>query len=320
MFKKDKIKKEKSLIETLVSRQKFKYKCIDKTILDNENAVIVVEEKYGIVMIHEKLINGKLVKINEWFMDRYYFYSIYDSNLLGIFVMHQKTEDKYILDNENAIIVIKDENGYVMIHERLVDDDLVEINRWPMDNYYFGSIHDAAPIESLGLFKIQSGRGTFDALYDYKNDKFVIPPKTWEDIDFGRCDQYLEKYNGVLAYFSISSDYEKDDLFTYENEITGEEIEKSFRVKDGYYAIINFDGTIRENKLFKGSTFSKITEIIDLDKYESLDAFKEERKKICNDIKKKQKQEYYQMIEERNDGNISPYLDSEVARIFNLKK
>ena len=320
-------KKRKSLIEKLVYRQKFDKKCIDKCVLDNENAVVVVEEKYGHSMIHEKLVGGKLVEDKRWHLDDYYFYSIHyiqDNNFLKILVKHQKAEDKYILDKENAIIVIKDGNGYAMIHERLIDDNLVEINRWPLDNYYYSyrsDERDKAHIWSLDLFKIQSGRGTYNALYDYKNDKFVIPPKIWDRIRVGKDDLYLKKYNGILASFNISSDKEKDDVFTYENEITGEKIEESFKVNDGYYyAIINLDGTIRGNKLFKGSTFPKITEIIDLDKYESLDAFKEERKKICNDTKKKQKQEYYQMIEERNDGNISPYLDSEVARIFNLKK
>ena len=103
--------------------------------------------------------------------------------------------------------------------------------------------------------------------------------------------------------------------------MTNEKIVESFGVKDGtYYAILNTDGTIRGNKLFKGSSFSKISQIIDLDQYESLDAFKQERKQLCNDKKQKQKQEYQQMIETRNDGSISPYLDSEVAKVLGLKK
>lgn len=63
------------------------------------------------------------------------------------------------------------------------------------------------------------------------------------------------------------------------------------------------------------SMFSRISQIIDLDEYESLDAFKQDRKQICN----AQKQEYQQMIETRNDGSISPYLDSEVAKVLGLK-
>lgn len=145
--------------------------------------------------------------------------------------------------------------------------------------------------------------------------------KTWELVESGRNNSILKKYNGFLASFGIRSDYEEDDVYAYDNPITGERIVESFVVEDGdYYAILNIDGTIRGNKLFKGKSFSKITKIIDLDEYESLDAFKKERKQLCNDKKQKSKQEYYQLVESRNDGSISPYLDSEVAKVLNLKK
>ena len=59
-------------------------------------------------------------------------------------------------------------------------------------------------------------------------------------------------------------------------------------------------------------------QIINLDNYKSLDEFKKMRKDVCNEIKQKKKQEYYQMFEDRKDGSISPYLDSEVAEIIGL--
>lgn len=237
-------------------------------------------------------------------------------------VSYQNTKDRYILDEEDAIIVIHSDEttGYIMIHERLVDDKLVEINRWPMTGYYFGYIHDITPIKELHLFKIQNGN-QFNALYDYKSGNFVIPRKTWDIVEFGRDNELLKKYNGFLASFNISSDYENDDVYAYDNEITGEKIVESFSVKDGiYYAILNIDGTIRGNKLFKGNSFSKITKIIDLDEYESLDEFKKERKQLCNVQKQKSKQEYYKLLESRKDGSVSPYLDNEVAKILNFKK
>ena len=118
----------------------------------------------------------------------------------------------------------------------------------------------------------------------------------------------------------MSSDYEEGDVFPYTNPVTNEKMVASFGFDDGiYYAILNIDGTIRGNKLFKGSSFSRISQIIDLNEYESLGAFKQERKQLCNDKKKKLKQEYQQMIEARNDGSISPYLDSEVAKVLGLK-
>lgn len=238
-------------------------------------------------------------------------------------VSRQKTEDRYILDDEDAIIVIHSDEptGYIMIHQRLVNDKLVEINRWPIRSYYFGSIHSVTPIKELNLFQVQNNCGNFNAIYDYKKGKFVVPQNTWGLVESGRSNSLLKKYGGFLASFSISSNYEDDDVYAYENPITGERIVESFGVRDGnYYAILELDGTIRGNKLFKGCSFSKITKIIDLDEYESLEEFKKERKQLCNDTKKKQKQEYYQMLETRNDGSISPYLDSEVAKVLNLKK
>ena len=238
-------------------------------------------------------------------------------------VSRQQTEDRYILDDEDAIIVIhSDEStGYIMIHERLVDGKLVEINRWPLRSYYFGSIHDVTVIEDLNLFQVQNNGGNFNALYNYKEGRFVVPQNTWGLVESGRGNSILKKYNGFLASFEIRSDYEEDDVYAYDNPITGERIVESFGVGDGYYyAILDIDGTIRGNKLFKGKSFSKITQIIDLDEYESLDAFKKERKQLCNDKKQKSKQEYYQLLESRNDGSISPYLDSEVAKVLNLKK
>ena len=241
-------------------------------------------------------------------------------------VSSQLAEDKYILDDENAIMVIKNNDThthsehYIMIHQRLQNGRLVEINRCYINSYYFGTIHDRSQIKELNLFKIQNGCGTFDALYDYKNGKFVVPQGVWREIITGRNNEILNKYNGFLATFEISADYEEGDVFSYINPMTNEKMVASFGANDGsYYAIINIDGTIRSNKLFKGNSFSRISQIIDLDKYESLDAFKQERKQICNAQKQKEKQEYQKMIETRNDGSISPYLDSEVAKVLDLK-
>lgn len=238
-------------------------------------------------------------------------------------VLQQKTEDIYILDYEDVIIVIhsNESTGYIMIHERLVDNKLVEINRWPIRAYYFGSIHDVTVIREFNLFQVQNVSGNFNAIYDYKKGIFVVPQNTWEEVNSGYDNSLLRKYGGFLASFSISSDYEDDDVYAYENPITGEKIVESFGIKDdNYYAILELDGTIRGNKLFKGSSFSKITKIIDLYEYESLDEFKKERRQLCNNTKNKQKQEYYRMLETRNDRSISPYLDSEVAKVLNLKK
>ena len=92
-------------------------------------------------------------------------------------VSNQKIEDRYILDDEDAIIVVhsEEETGYIMIHERLVDNKLVEINRWPIKLYHFGSIHRVSPIKEFNLFQVQNNSGQFNAIYDYKKGLFVVP-------------------------------------------------------------------------------------------------------------------------------------------------
>lgn len=168
---------------------------------------------------------------------------------------------------------------------------------------------------------MQNSCGNFNALYDYKNAKFVVPRDVWKIVKSGKYNSILKKYNGFLALFEISSDYEDGDVYSYINPMTNEEIVESFGVNDGtYYAILNLDGTIRGNKSFKGHSFSKISQIIDLEQYESLDAFKQERKQLCNAQKEKQKQEYQEMIEARNEESFSPYLDNEDAKVLGLKK
>lgn len=197
----------------------------------------------------------------------------------------------------------------------------MKINRCHIKTYYFGSlIHEMASIKDLNLFNIQGCDGNFNAIYNYKEGKFIVPQNTWELIESDQNDIILKKYNVFLASFKIKSDYEEDDIFSYNNTITGEKIVECFGVSDGnYFAILNIDGTIRWNKLFKGESFSAITEIINLNEYESLDKFKKERKQLCNNIKIEKKQKYYELIESRNDGSISPYLDNEVIKVLNLK-
>jgi len=242
-------------------------------------------------------------------------------------VSKQTLKDMYILDDENAMILINKEDReihkefYIMIHQRLQDEKLVELNRWYINSYYFGKIQYFTFLKDLNLFQFQNGCGQFNALYDYKSGEFVVPRDVWDVVESGYNNELLKKYNGFLATFRVTSDYEEGDVYSYINPITNDKIVESFGKSDGnYYAIINTDGTIRQNKLFKGSSFSKISQIIDLDEYESLESFKEERKQICNVNKQKQKEEYKKMIEARNDGSISPYLDSEVAQILGLKK
>lgn len=243
------------------------------------------------------------------------------------YIEGQGAINKYLLDDENAIIRIKnndetsDRQPFIMIHKRLIDGKLSEVNRWYINSYYLNPISGEEVIKDLNLFKIQNDMDGYDALYDYKKCRFVVPKGEWDLLEFGNHNQFVEQYNGILASFSVSSDYAEDDVISYTNILTQEKIVESFVVKDGkYYAILNADGSIRANKLFKGNEFSKIESIIDLSEYASLAEFKRERKEFCNKRNIAKKQEYYKTIASRNDGSISPYLDREVAQILELRK
>ena len=238
-------------------------------------------------------------------------------------VEKEEVNDKYYLDDDNAILVQynNEKQNYTMIHKRLVDNELVEVNRWTLNNYYYGGIHGVTVLDDLNIFQVQNGSGNFNALYDYIKGKFIVKQNTWGIVEAGRNNEYLKKYNGFLASFYLQSKYEEGDVYSYDNPITDETIVESYSVKDGYYyAILEKDGTIRGNKLFKGESFSKIKEIIDLDNYNSLEEFQQLRQKYCDDLKKERKFKHLLLIKTRNNGSISPYLDNEVANILKLKK
>ncbi len=218
--------------------------------------------------------------------------------------------DNYYLDCENVIATDIDDR---IIHYRLVGDELVEMNSWNGISVLF-TCHPLN-INGYSLVEVAKGYDSLGMIYDYKNAKVVIPFGMWHNIS------HASNYEGFLASFTISSLIDDNDTIRYQNMLTNEWLEEKFQVSDGtYYAIINYDGTIRGNKLFKGETFAKTTEIIDLDEYESLEDFKKQRIARCTELKDRQVAEYQQKIAAREDNNLSPYLDKEVAQILKLRK
>lgn len=233
--------------------------------------------------------------------------------------------EKYILDDENAIIITSAGNrtsdpGYYMIHKRLENDKLVEINKFYLKNYFFGNLHSNTVIKDLNLFKVQGEHEIFDSIYDYKKGCFIVPKGDWNVLEFGTNDSLIKKYNCIFATLTLSSDFDDSDIYTYASPVNGKTVVESFSVTDGiYHAILNTDGTIRGKKLFKGASLSSVEKVIDLKNYESLSAFKEQRKKLCNDRKKREKQKYYKQLFEKTNEDL-PYLNTEVLKVLNLKK
>ena len=242
---------------------------------------------------------------------------------LRLLVLQQPGLEKFILGSKDAIIVVENTSnrGFTMIHERLIDGQLHEINRWTLNNYRFGVLGGVAIKSDYNLFMVQNGNGVFDGVYNYKDARFVVPQNVWDSVDPGYGDRMLRRYGCFVGSFDVSSDLEDDDSYSYTNPITGEKSVETFVVRDKtYFGIIDPDGSIRDGKLFKGSSLSKITEIIDLKNYESVKIFKDIKKQMCNIKKYEAKLQYRQLIESRNNGSMSPYYGLEVEKVLNLKK
>ena len=231
-------------------------------------------------------------------------------------------EDIILLDNNNRIIIKRSDDNltYDMVHERLVNNKYIKVNKWSINNYYDKSINDISCIKDLHIIQIQNGYGNFNAWYDYINDKFIVKQGIWDEISFGKLNEYIREYNGAIASFTIKSDYEDNDIYTYYNNINDQKNIGTFQVTDGiYYAIINLDGTIRGNKLFKGQSIYSVREIINLNEYHNLSNFISIRKKVCNQIKNDRKKAYYDLIKSRNNNNYSPYLDEDFKILLKQK-
>ncbi len=239
--------------------------------------------------------------------------------------------DRWFLDDENAIVLVnnsneKSKNKYIMIHYRLVEGKLVEINRWYQRSYFLGS-HEDDVIEEFNLFMVPVGYGIgADVIYNYKLDKFIVPKGQFDCIGMtnwatgmsygGDGPNYLKEYGCFLAYFSLSSTYEELDIIAYQNLVTREQMTYDFNCHEVYFALLDPDGTIRDNKLFKGDNFSRIVAHVELDDYSSLDEFKKERIAILNQEKQKRKKQYLEKLARSGSESVSPYLDEEVLSVL----
>lgn len=240
--------------------------------------------------------------------------------LLRKLVELQNPKDKIFLDTENVLVVFEKENSSMIIHERLEQGHLIKINQWisTQNNYSKDMI---TIINQLSVLKKANNKENYNIDYSYKNGNYTIKNELWESINFEEIKDLSQKYKGALGRMKITSDYEEDDTYTFISSLTNEKVVESFEVSDGnYYAILNFDGTILGNKLFRGNSFSKLEEPIGLDEYESLEDFIKIRKEWCNQMKRRNKKYYQEMLSKKGDGSFSPYLDEEVLRILELKK
>ncbi len=223
----------------------------------------------------------------------------------------EKPMQYFILDAKNAIAIFRKGPNYIgeFIHYRLNNNALEEVTKFEssilLENYIsiIPGTTDLVRICEAGV----------RAIYNYKTAKFIIPEGIWNNIYYDEI--ILNNFQGILVSLDINSD---NYSYVYNNAIYDAMFhnpeKQNFNFQERYYAVINLDGTIRANKLFKGEDFPKVTEIIDLNTYASLNDFILKRKQVCNSIAQAQKEKFVKDI------NNSIYLDKEVVQVLELKK
>ena len=250
--------------------------------------------------------------------------------------------DLIYLDDDNKILVyenkklINDDSKYMICHYQKINGELEEINKWYLKKYqrgdngrYIKREHNLLLIQGGSSYGRYSYNCT-DAIYNYKEGKFIVEKGMFDCIgtdnsvscnDTNRTKiDYLKEYGCFIGYFKLYSTKEEDDVITYINEVTKEIVNYTFDYSsDLYFALINPDGTIRGNKLFKGKNFSEIYEEIKLENYESLEEFKIEIINELNNNKMMAKKEYYEIISKKSKPTFSLYLDEEVEKVLKLK-
>ncbi len=253
-------------------------------------------------------------------------------NELETLLNNRNLIDYFILDQQNSITVnINPSNqNYIICHERLKNGCFSVIKKWELKTYLYGYSDKDNVFKEYNLFAVRGKKGQIKGLYNYEKEAFAVPIGLWENISqhnfiTWKNEQlpkvnFLDKYGCFLASFTLSTKVLPNEKIIYNNCYTKELITIDFNVTETYYALLNPNGTIRSNQILKGNSLSTITDIINLDNYESLIDFKATRKRELEKLKQQKKEQYQQLIATRSYDNVSPYQDQEVLKILRLRK
>lgn len=159
----------------------------------------------------------------------------------------------------------------------------------------------------------------YNNICNFKEGKFVIKSKDWECIVYSTY--YYAHYNCLLAYFDLYNSSEENHDFICYDSITHKEIHYSFNMNDmRHYAVLNLDGTIRDNKIFIGCKFENIEKVVDLNEYSSLDDYKVKIVPKLEEHMRNKEKDFYQSIQ--NYGNVlkkNNCLEQELIKTLNKK-
>jgi len=254
------------------------------------------------------------------------------SHKLDTLLKNRNLIDYYILDQQNSITVNLNpvNKNYIISHERFENSSFSVIKSWELGSYFYGYNDKDNVFAEYNLFAVRGKKGEIKGLYNYEKGAFAVPIGLWEKISpqnfiIGKNEQlpkvnFLKKYGCFLAGFTLSTKVLPNEKVIYNNCFTKELITIDFNVTETYYALLNPDGTIRANQIFRGKSLSTVTDIIDLDKYESLMNFKATRKKDLEELKQQKKERYQQLLAAQPYESVSPYQDQEVLKVLCLKK
>ncbi len=254
-------------------------------------------------------------------------------------------EEINMCDNENAIAIFKIQDPdeprtlfnsgecchclgrYEMRHYRLENKKSVLKNSWEVNSYWYGG-YKWQILHDYGFYLVEDPVGVVIGVYDWINSKFVIEMRQFgiytDFIDICSRDHkakdFLKMYGAFVGIFNITTEYKEDDEICYTNPITLENISVSFpKMNESYIAILNMDGSIRNNCLFKGNSLDTVTEIINLNEFGSLENFKNTVRQKMEADRIKQKEIFNASLKETEFGITTPYLDDEVMRILRKK-
>lgn len=182
--------------------------------------------------------------------------------------------DCYNLDNDNLILVLEHDMGdcylYEMVHYRRCKDDFRMINRWEFSGFSF----EGRDTTVCGELLIIDNK----ALYNFKNGEFVIPFGVFDSIV---CSG-LSSSGNYVDYFKRYGCFLGRTFNNFRNIFICSESDLSF------FAIINQDGSIRDNSLFYGKSLSSIWGRINLFDYNGI----EDIKISCSELGNKNSDKY----------------------------
>ena len=226
-------------------------------------------------------------------------------------------------DRNRLFLVVDGIEGYEL---REYDLNSVSLLNSSSINYPEITFLTTPSLNKNGISVIRSYHGEEyeELVYDINNSKVLIEPGLYDSFAFYSSEvspatgrdviDYTKDFNAIIGVFDIVS-RDEDDIYTYNDPLTGTNVTCDFGIHEGiYYAMINMDGTIRSNKLFRGNDFSKIEFIVDMDEFKSLEAYKVYRQDVVNRRKQNLKKDFNKSMQKY--GAYFPYQNEGVIKLL----